>query len=72
MEGVYVYFRHDARQKVMVILNNNDDARTVEATRFSETIGAATAATDVITRQRHALAQGVAVPARSATILELE
>jgi neopullulanase len=71
MEGVYVYFRHDARQKVMVILNNNEAARTVDTARFSEMIGAATTATDVITQQRHALAQGLAVSARSATILEI-
>jgi Cyclo-malto-dextrinase C-terminal domain len=43
----------------------------VDTARFSEMIGAATTATDVITQQRHALAQGLAVSARSATILEI-
>ena len=71
MGGVYVYFRHDAAQKVMVILNNNDAAQTVETQRFQEVIGSATAGTDVISGQPHVLASGIAVPAHSATILEL-
>ena len=39
MDGVYVYFRHDDAQKIMVILNNGDDARTVDTQRFHESIG---------------------------------
>jgi hypothetical protein len=71
MDGVYVYFRHDAAQTVMVILNNNDQGTTVDTQRFAEVIRSATTGNDVLTKQVHELAQGVAVPARSATILEL-
>ena len=70
-EGVYVYFRHNDAQKVMVILNNNDESRTVGTQRFGETIGTATRGTDVLSKQSHELAKGITVPARSATILEL-
>jgi glycosidase len=70
--GVYVYFRHDAAQKVMVVLNNGDDAQTLDTKRFHEVIGAATTGTDVLSQQTYELAKGVAVPARSATILELK
>jgi len=56
---------------VMVILNNNDQGTTVDTQRFAEVIGNATTGTDVLSRQAHELARGVAVPARSATILEL-
>ena len=70
-DGLYVYFRHNDEQKVMVILNNSDTERRVEAQRFHEVIGTATTGTDVLSKQRHDLAQGVAVGARSATILEL-
>jgi glycosidase len=34
LDGIYVYFRHDAQQKVMVVLNNNDAARTVRHAAF--------------------------------------
>jgi glycosidase len=72
IDGVYVYFRHNAAQKVMVIVNNNDDARTVETARFREVIGAATNGTDVMSKQAYVLAAGIVAPARSATILELQ
>jgi hypothetical protein len=55
----------------MVILNNNDQGTTVDTQRFREVIRSATSGTDVLTKQVHELAQGVAVPARSATILDL-
>jgi hypothetical protein len=70
-EGVYVYFRHNDAQKVMVILNNNDEARIVETQRFHEVLGNATRGVDVITKQAHDVTRRVEVPARSATILEL-
>jgi glycosidase len=70
-DGVYVYFRHTDAQKVMVILNNADEAKTVDTKRFHEVIGGATTGTDVITKQPIRLDQGIAAPAHSATILEL-
>lgn len=70
-DGVYVYFRHNAAQQVMVILNNNDAARTVETQRFRELLGTSARGVDVVTRQVHDVTQSVVVPARSATILEL-
>ena len=70
-EGVYVYFRHNDAQKVMVILNNNDAARTVETQRFREVLGKATRGVDVVTKQAYDVTRSIEVPARSATILEL-
>ncbi|MGB7904268.1 MAG: glycoside hydrolase family 13 protein [Steroidobacteraceae bacterium] len=69
---VYVYFRHDAAQNIMVIMNNGDEARTIDTKRFQESIGSAATGKDVLSGQSHELAKGVAVPARSATILELQ
>jgi hypothetical protein len=72
LAGIYVYFRHTDTQKVMVILNNTEEAKTVDAKRFHEVIGSATTGTDVITKQPHRLDQGITAPAHSATILELD
>jgi glycosidase len=71
-DNLYVYFRHAAAQNIMVILNNGDGARTIATSRFQESIGSATKGKDVLSGQQHELAKGVAVPARSATILELQ
>lgn len=70
-EGVYVYFRHNDAQKIMVVLNNNDAARTVETQRLREVLGNATRGVDVLTKQEHDVTRQIDVPARSATILEL-
>jgi glycosidase len=72
LSGIYVYFRHTDTQKVMVILNNTEEAKTVDTKRFHEVIGSATTGTDVITKQPFRLDQGIAAPAHSATILELD
>jgi glycosidase len=71
-EGIYVYFRHNDAQKVMVILNNNEEARTVETQRFREVLGDATRGVDVVTNAVHDVTRAVAVPARSATVLQLD
>jgi glycosidase len=71
IDGVYVYFRYDTRQKIMVVLNNNDTARRVATARFHEMIGTATSATDALSGQALRLADGIPAPARSATVYEL-
>jgi len=72
MDGIYVYFRHNDAQTVMVVLNNTDKAHTVATQRFQEVIGKATTGTDVVSGKAHALADGIVTSAHSATILELK
>ena len=72
MQDVYVYFRHNAEQNVMVVMNNSDETRKLETERFKESIGKATTGRDVLTGATHAFADGIAVPARSAIILDLK
>ena len=73
MDGVYVYFRHNAAQTVMV---DAEQQRRGTHRRHATLPGGhrqgATTGTDVVSGQAHALAEGIAVPARSATILETE
>jgi glycosidase len=70
-DGIYVYFRHTDTQRVMVIVNNNDDARTVATARFHEMIRESRSATEVLSGRQYPLADGVPAPGRSVTILEL-
>ena len=72
VDGTYVYFRHDGQQKVMVVLNNTDAPRTLEAARFHEMVGGAEAAVDVITGERVSIATAIPAPPRSATVYELQ
>jgi glycosidase len=70
-DGTYVYFRQHPQQTVMVILNKNETAHTLDLARFSESIGAATRGVDVLSGEVRPLAQSLQVAPRSATILEL-
>lgn len=48
-DGVYVYFRHDAKQTVMCVMNTNDKASTIKLDRFSERAGGFANAVDIAT-----------------------
>lgn len=69
--GVYVYFRHTEQQKIMVVINKAGDERHIDTERFHEVIGSSTDAIDVLSGRHHELRQGIVVPARSITIMEL-
>jgi neopullulanase len=70
--GIYVYFRHFGQLKVMVVINKAADEQQIDTARFHEVIGTSTHATDALSGQRHLLDQGIKVPGRSITILELQ
>jgi neopullulanase len=67
---VYVYFRQNAAQHLMIVLNKNPKPQTLDLGRFAQGLGSATRAKNVLTGAELAL-EGLTVPARSATIFEL-
>ncbi|MBK9572176.1 MAG: glycoside hydrolase family 13 protein [Rhodoferax sp.] len=69
--GTYVYFRYNGTQKVMVVLNKNTSATTLDTTRFAEMLGPKAWGRDVLNQTRHELGQSLLVPARSALVLEV-
>ncbi|MEM6320075.1 MAG: glycoside hydrolase family 13 protein, partial [Bacteroidota bacterium] len=70
--GVYVYFRYDDQQKIMVILNKNKSKTTLELGRFAEQIQTATSGTDVLNGAVYDLTKGIELPTEEALILELK
>ncbi len=71
-DGVYTYFRHNNSEAIMVMLNNNDkDARTVKTNRFRERTAGFIRAKNVITGEVLSDISSVTVPAKSALVLEL-
>jgi predicted alpha/beta superfamily hydrolase len=70
-DDVYVYFRHDNRQKVMVAFNKAEAERSIETSRFVESIGASRRARDVLSGRDFAVESTLALPPRSVTVLEL-
>lgn len=72
IRNVYVYFRYDEDDTVMVVLNRDEEPVTLETSRFAERIGAATHGTDVVTGERFSIEESLVLAPRSALILELE
>jgi neopullulanase len=70
-DNVYVYFRYDGQQTVMVVLNNNDEAMPVNMTRFREGWEGHAGATDVLTGATFNGFGVWNVPANTSLVLEL-
>ena len=70
-DGVYVYFRHDDDQRVMVAINKNADAAGLALDRFQETIAGSSQAVDVLTGREYRLDRDIEIPARGFLLLEL-
>ncbi len=49
VDGVYVYFRYDAGQTVMCVMNTTAETKTIDLTRFEERMKGFTKATDIAT-----------------------
>ena len=71
-DGIYVYFRAYKGQKVMVMLNNNKKATTVDMSRFADDLKGFTKGKSVMTSKVFNQLRSITIPARSPLIVELE
>lgn len=70
--GIYVYFRYNESGKVMVVLNKNQEAKTLDTTRFSEVMANCTSGKEVISGTTISDLKNLKVPAMTAMIIELK
>lgn len=71
-DGVYVYFRYDAKQTVMCIMNPDDKEKEITTTRFEERLKGFTKAKDVITGQSVKIGDKMKVPAKTQLVFHLQ
>jgi len=71
-DGVYVYFRYDGQDTVMVALNRNPRTTPLALARFARFLPAGVHARDALGGKPVALGTSLELPAQSATILELK
>ncbi len=71
-DGVYVYFRYNQNEKVMVVLNKNTSEKTISTDRFREVAGNCTSGKEVISGKPVTDLKNLKVPAMSAVIIELK
>nr|WP_294896847.1 glycoside hydrolase family 13 protein [uncultured Pedobacter sp.] len=71
--GLYVYFRYlpnKPKGTVMVIINNNENAKKLETKRFAERLKDITKAKDIFTGKEMGISE-LQIPKKSAMVLEL-
>jgi len=73
-ESVYVYFRYNGKEKVMVVLNNNEKEQTLDLSRFSESLNEFSSGKDVISGKTFQInsQNKLTVSPKTSLILELK
>lgn len=70
--NVYVYFRHDEKETIMVIMNNSTEKQTIKTSRFLENIKNYKSGKDVISEKSFELKNDIEIEGKSVLILELK
>lgn len=70
-EGIYVYARVHETQTIIVIMNQNKDAKPVNWARFREVLGESTTARNIMTDEVVSLTEDYNAPGTTAVVLEL-
>lgn len=69
--NVYVYFRYDKKETIMVIMNLNDKKQELGTSRFAERMNGFTSAENVMSGEMLTNLSTINVPAKTALILKL-
>lgn len=70
--NVYVYFRYNDTETVMVVMNNNTDKQAIKLNHFKESIKNYQTGTDVLSGKQINLKDDLEIEGKSALILELK
>ncbi|MCX6270310.1 MAG: glycoside hydrolase family 13 protein [Bacteroidetes bacterium] len=70
-DGIYVYFRTLNKSSVMVVLNNNKDARVLKTGRFSDNLKGFSTGKNILTGELINHFSSLDIPPKSAVIIEL-
>lgn len=69
--NVYVYFRYNDKETVMVVINNAAETKTFKTNRFQENIKNFKSGKDVLTGKAVDLKNEISLDGKSVLILEL-
>ncbi|MDX2306494.1 MAG: glycoside hydrolase family 13 protein [Microscillaceae bacterium] len=72
IDGVYVFFRYLDTQKIMVILNKNTSAKTLNPARFQEILKGVSQGTDIISGQEINLTQDIQLNPKTPLVIEIK
>jgi glycosidase len=71
-DGMYVFFRYDENDKVMVIMNKNPEAKELELARFEEMLEGVSTGSDPIMEKVYTMESSLEVKGKTVLILELD
>lgn len=71
-DGVYVYFRYDAKQTIMCIMNQNNEAKTIDLNRFAERTKGFGKGREVVTGMSLPTSGKLTVPGNELWVAELK
>lgn len=71
-EGMYVYFRHNENDMIMVVLNKNSGETVLKTDRLTELLKDKSSATEVITGKKISGLGSISLPPKSVSIFELK
>jgi len=70
--NIYVYFRYDQKNTILIAYNADEKSVTVATDRFSERTATFTKAVNVMTGEQLNTIANLSLPAKSVTIFELK
>jgi neopullulanase len=70
-DGLYVYFRYNKEKTVMVVMNKNDKEIKLDMGRFAEILKGRSTAVNIISNEAVVIKSSLTVPAKSATVFEI-
>jgi len=71
-DGVFVYFRYNEKESVMVVINNNEKDKPLDLKRFAESLNGFTKGKEIISGKEISLQNNMNIPAKTPLIIELE
>ncbi len=72
VDGLYVYFRHDENQTIMIVLNTSDKQQAVDFSKYAERISGFTGATNVLDNTSHAISSPITIDSLQALVFKLK
>ena len=70
-ENVYVYFRYNENDRVMVILNNNPESQELDLSRYAEGLNAASTGKEILSNRQVDLKTTLKVEGKTPMVIEL-
>ena len=68
---VYVYFRHNDTETVMVVLNNSEKPQTLQLNRFAESLAGFLRGKDVVSEKEIVLGDTLEIGGKTSFIIEM-